>query len=104
MNFRSSKRELFQMRNERFSRNRRKAESMEMEETEALVENIQDVDYHTFYSDEVRREIDRSLKMDIPSEMPPLDLLTIALYRRAGHSVYECRQLGSKELDPHMTY
>jgi hypothetical protein len=42
--------------------------------------------------------------MPIPAQLPPLDLLTISLYRRAGKSVYQCKPFGTNQLDPHMTY
>lgn len=48
--------------------------------------------------------MDLSLKMPVPESLPPLDLTTISLYRRAGKSVYQCRKFNSKDLDPHMTY
>ena len=69
-----------------------------------VVENLEDVDYHTSYPLEIRQQIDNSLKMEIPTELPPLDLLTISLYRRTGKSVYQCRRFGEKQIDPHMAY
>lgn len=57
---------------------------MEQEQEEKHVESIEDIDYSGFYSIEARMEIDLSLKMDIPAQLPPLDLNSISLYRRSG--------------------
>lgn len=77
---------------------------MEHESSDALPENIEDLDYSRFYPQLTLQALNHALKAPLPASLPPLDLLTISLYRRAGKSVYQCRQLGSKDLDPHMTY
>ena len=66
LSFRNSKRELFQMRNERFNKKRKLEQKMEEEVVNEDVESIEDVDYGKFYSPEQRKEIDASLKMSIP--------------------------------------
>ena len=68
------------------------------------METLEDMDFSGYYSQEIKNEINLSLKASIPKELPQLDLATISLYRRAGKSVYQPRRFGSKELDPHMVY
>ena len=96
-------------RHEKFDRVRKlqtagKGEQMETEADKQFEENIEMLDYSTLYPENVRIKLNLSLHCEIPQPLPPLDFFTISLYRRAGKSVYQCRQTGSKQLDPHMTY
>ena len=58
LSFKKSKRELFQMRSERFNSRRKIEESMEQEVSTEIVESMEDVDYHTSYPEEIRKGID----------------------------------------------
>ena len=55
------------MRNERFNRKRNPDRQMEQEVVAENVESIQDVDYWQFYPEDVRVQLDLSLKQALPS-------------------------------------
>lgn len=67
LSFRNKKRELFQMRNERFNRKRNPDRQMEQEVAAENAESIQDVDYWQLYPEDVRAQLDLSLKQALPS-------------------------------------
>ena len=55
------------MRNERFNRKRNPDRQMEQEVAAENAESIQDVDYWQLYPEDVRAQLDLSLKQALPS-------------------------------------
>lgn len=65
---------------------------------------FEELDYLKLYPQLQRRAIIASLTAPPPDPLPPLDVTTISYYRRLSRPVFQTRQPGSTELDPHLTH